>query len=196
VTPKGFDWLPGNQLIYAADRGLYVSNQASAQGQLWATFSEEEGQPDHLAVSPDGDRLALTLKTAVNWSAIHGTVWIVNLDASGYVQLATTPDTDDPNTAIDDPVINFPMWSPDGRWIAVIEGAIGIINPPSRSEGYGSKLYIVPSDGENIMLTLNGPTEAIPVYSYYDEIATPGVNAELTTKFTTLVNDGGFAWID
>jgi hypothetical protein len=197
VTPKGFDWLPGNQLIYAADRGLYVSNQASAQGQLWATFSEEEGQPDHLAVSPDGDRLALTLKTAVNWSAIHGTVWIVNLDASGYVQLATTPDTDDPNTAIDDPVINFPMWSPDGRWIAVIEGAIGIINPPSPpSEGYGSKLYIVPSDGENIMLSLDGQTDAIPVYSYYDEVATPGGNAKLGTKFTTLVSGGGFAWID
>jgi hypothetical protein len=196
VTPKGFDWLPGNRLIYAAGNELFVTGQVSAQGKLWARFTKDEGQPDHLAVSPDGKRLALTLKTAVNYVAIHGTVLVVNLDASGYVRLATTPDTDDPNTTSDDPVINLPMWSPDGKWIAVIEGAIGVISPPSGSKGYGSKLYIVPSNGENIVLTLDGQTEAIPVYSYYDEVATPGSKAKLGTKFTTFVSGGGFAWIE
>lgn len=187
VTNKGFDWLPGNRLIYAVDRGLYVTNQASAQGQLWAIFSEEEGEPDHLAVSPDGEQLAITLKTSVSYEAIHGTVWVLNLDATRVVQLATTPE-------ISDPVINFPIWSPDGKWIAVIEGAVGVMFPPS-GQGAGSTIYIVPADGENVRLTIDDDSDAIPVYSYYDETIASSSNVNLGTKFTPLVSGGGFSWI-
>jgi hypothetical protein len=186
ITNKGFDWLPGNRLIYAVDRGIYVTNEASAHGQIWATFTEEEGEPDHLAVSPNGDQLAFTLKTSVTYEAIHGTVWVVNLDGSRYVQLATTPE-------VSEPVINFPMWSPDGKWIAVIEGAVGVMSSPEG--GVGSRVYIVPSQGENIRLTMDGDTEAIPIYSYFDETVNSNSSVDLGLKFTTLVSGGGFAWI-
>ncbi|MCG7869668.1 MAG: hypothetical protein JAY74_25265 [Candidatus Thiodiazotropha taylori] len=188
VTSKGFDWLPDNRLIYAADRGLYVTTSASAESQLFGTFTEEEGLPDHLAVSPNGLRLALTLKTFVNLNSTHGTVWVLDLDATKFIRLAITPDEDDPNTTTDDPVINFPMWSPDGKWIAVIEGAIG---------GGTSTLYVVPSDSENTLLTLDGPTDAVPVYSYYSELTdTRRGSGELTTRFTSLIEKGGYAWIE
>ncbi|MCG8070018.1 MAG: hypothetical protein JAY84_19420 [Candidatus Thiodiazotropha taylori] len=187
ITVKGFDWLPDNRLLYAVDRAMYVTNQTSGQSQQWATFTEDEGEPDHLAVSPNGQQLAFTLKTSVTYESIHGAVWVVNLDASRFVQLATTPE-------VADPVINFPMWSPDGEWIALIEGAVGVMFSPSEN-GQGSRIYIVPSDGENVELTLDGDSEAIPVYSYYDEALTPGSNAKLGVKFTTLVSGGGFSWV-
>lgn len=187
ITVKGFDWLPDNRLLYAVGRAMYVTNQTSGQSQQWAAFDEDEGEPDHLAVSPNGEQLAFTLKTSVTYESIHGTVWVANLDASRLVQLATTHE-------VDDPVINFPMWSPDGKWIAVIEGAVGVMFSPSPN-GQGSRIYIVPSDGENVNLTLDGGTEAIPIYSYYDEAITPGGNAKLDVKFTTSVSGGGFSWI-
>jgi hypothetical protein len=190
VRPKGFDWLPDNRILYAVDYMLYLTRQASANGELWATFSEQEGAPDHLAINPNGDRLALTLKTHVNQSAIHGAVWVINLDASGHVVLAKTSES-----GTDDPIINFPMWSPDGKWIAVIEGAVGLYPPPNGFEGAGSTVYIVPSNANNVLLSLDGESEAIPVYSYYDEMVTPGSSSQLRTRFTTLIRDGGFAWI-
>lgn len=195
VTPKGFDWLPDNRLVYAVNRELYVTTNGSAEGQLFGTFTEEQGVPDHLAVSPDGQRLALTLKTYVTFVSIHGTVWVLDLDATKFIRLAITPGEDDPNTTTDDPVINFPMWSPDGQWIAVIEGAIG--TDESIPGGSGSTIYVVPSDSENILLALDGQTDAVPVYSYFRELIHPGRDSgELTTQFTTLIEDGGFAWID
>jgi hypothetical protein len=195
VTSNGFDWLADNRLVYAVDRELYVTTNGSGDSQLFGTFTEEEGEPDHLAVSPDGQRLALTLKTYVNTFGIHGTVWVYDLDATREVRLAVTPDEDDPNTTTDDPSILFPMWSPDGQWIAVIEGAIG--TDDSVTGGSGSTLYVVPSDSEDIVLTLDGQTDAIPVYSYFREMIQPGGGSgELTTQFTTLVRDGGFAWIE
>ncbi|MCG8002330.1 MAG: hypothetical protein JAY88_02560 [Candidatus Thiodiazotropha lotti] len=188
INSKGFDWLPDNRLVYAADRELFVTTNGSAESQLFGTFTEEQGVPDHLAVSPDGKRLALTLKTFVTLNSTHGTVWVLDLDATKFIRLAKTPDEDNPNTTTDDPVINFPMWSPNGQWIAVIEGAIG---------GGASTIYIVPSDSEDVLLTLNEQTAAVPVYSYFRELIYPGRDSgELTTEFTTLVEDGGFAWIE
>ncbi|MCG8037639.1 MAG: hypothetical protein JAZ19_11440 [Candidatus Thiodiazotropha taylori] len=195
VTPEGFDWLPDNRLVYAAGRELYVTTNDFSGSQLFGTFTEEQGEPDHLAVSPDGLRLALTLKTFVTFVSIHGTVWVLDLDATKFIRLAITPGDDDPNTTTDDPVINFPMWSPDGQWIAVIEGSIG--TDESLPGGSGSTIYVVPSDSENALLTLDGDSSAVPVYSYFNELVHPGSGSgELTAHFSTLIEDGGFAWIE
>jgi hypothetical protein len=193
VNSHGFDWLPGNRLIYSSKKALYITDQTSAKGELWATFNDDEGTPVQLAVSPDGSRLAFTLKSYENTAAIFGTVWVANLDGSRYVQLAMTPGENDPDQSTDDPIINYPTWSPDGNWIAVVDGSIAVYNPPPGLEGSGSTLFIVPSSGENVMLVTNGATDAIPIYSYFDETLTGANNAKYGTKFTS--SGGGFAWL-
>jgi WD40 repeat protein len=196
VESLNFDWLPDNRLLYASDKSLYVTDVASAQGYLWHTFDENEGEPGQLAVSPDGSRLAFVLETYENTTAIFGSVYVINFDGGRYAQLASVPGANDQNqSTTDDPIINHPTWSPDGNWIAVIEGNVAIDDPTPGVRSPGSTLYVVPSDKENVLLTIDGSSDAIPIYSYFDETLTGPENAELSARFTSRAS-GGFAWLD
>ena len=60
--------------------------------------------------SPDGTQLAFSVRTSP-WTADRGDyqwdVAVINADGSGFTQLTDRPGWD-----------NFPVWSPDGQWIA------------------------------------------------------------------------------
>jgi len=191
LRAEDFDWLPDNRLVYSSGQTIYLTGIESAKGTPFAKFPEENGRPSQLAVSPDGTQLAFTLVTDANSAATHGTTWIFNLDGSRLVQLTNTPDPNDPSTTVDDPTINFPTWSPNGQWIAVVKGvgALAPIGSESKVE-----LFVVPSDGENVMLTRDEPTTARPIYSYFNETSEftdPG-EGELSTQFDV---QGELAWL-
>jgi dipeptidyl aminopeptidase/acylaminoacyl peptidase len=126
------------------------------------TFTEEQGEPQDPAVSPNGKRLAFELDTGGSFAAEKRTVWMMSLDdPSDLHQLAFVPGNDTPS-------IENPIWSPDGNWIMVVEGestGIGPILSPDEIDQVYSKLYAVPYDGVLVELTLTDPTTAIPVLS-------------------------------
>ena len=93
------DWLPDGRLVFARD---------NAMGSPLVTFSEEQGLPRQLAVSPDGQRLAFTLATDTHFSYTRGTTWVVDIDGQNLHQLTDLPIDNDPSTTVDDPVINWP----------------------------------------------------------------------------------------
>jgi Tol biopolymer transport system component len=169
---QSFDWLADNRLIYAVGQAIYMTQSGSAKGSEILTFPDNAGQPAQFAVSPDGSQLAFTLETDANFVAIYGTTWILNLDGNNLRQLTNSPGPNDPGITSDDPKINFPTWSPDGRWIAVVEGRVAVSgglpggNPNRNAQG---RLYVVPSDDENVMLTEDeAATSAVLIYSYFD----------------------------
>ena len=168
VHSRKFDWLPDNRILYCVKQDFYLTEAGAAQGIFWGSIPEEFGEPDHLAVSPDGSKVAFTLKTSVNFSAIHGTTWILDIATKALVQLTTSPGEGDSDSIVDEPIINFPAWSPDGRWIAVVDGAVRVSSQvvPGAAKG---ELYLVPSDGEKVLLTQSEPTDAIPIRSYFEE---------------------------
>ena len=143
-----FAWLPDNSLIYASDQTLYFTAPNSARGSVFFEFPSDLGMPGHLAVSPDGLRLAFTLITELN--PFRGSVWVLNFDGSGINRLALTQPADELR-------IRYPTWSPDGNQIFLVEGAVPI-----------QFAYIVPADGEDVLLTVDQPTEAIRIESFFN----------------------------
>lgn len=180
-SSSDFDWLPDNRLIYASEQTIYLGDIESAQGSPIITFPQEDGKPRQLAVSPDGSVLAFTLVTSANINAIHGTTWMLDIASKQLRQLTDAPGPNDPNMAIDDPKINFPTWSPDGQWILVVESS-------SRS----AVAYIVPSNGEKVLVTEDEPTTARPVLSYYLETLDV-VDRTASSMFSIRV--GGLVWL-
>lgn len=176
-----FDWLPNNKLVYASEQTIYLTDIESTQGSPIITFPLEDGEPRQLAVSPDGTMLAFTLVTSANPSAIHGTTWVLDLVSGQLRQLTDTPAPNDPGSVIDDPKINFPTWSPDGRWILVVESSSRV-----------AIAYIVPSDGEKVLVTEDEATTARPVLSFYME--TLGIaDRPLSNKFD--IDVGNLIWL-
>ena len=111
-------------------------------------FPPNAGRPAQLALSPDGTRLAFTLITVPR--PFRGSVWIINLDGSAFNRLALTQPEDELR-------IRFPTWSPDGSQIFLVDGAVPL-----------QFAYIVPADGEDVLLTVDQPTEAIRIESFYN----------------------------
>jgi hypothetical protein len=194
VEHSGFDWLPDSRLIYANGQSLYITQDTSAQGELMMTFDESEGVPDQLSVSPDGRRLALTLVRYNESEIERAYVYIVALDSLAYVRLADVPESD---VQASGPAILFPAWSPDGEQIAVVLDSDISNTCATEQEECTSFLYVVPSDGEDVMLTLEQPTQAIPVYTYFQEsLADPDTRllGEAEFKFKA-IRHGGLRWL-
>jgi len=142
-----FVWLPDNSLVYASEQSLYLTNPNSAQGSFVVEFPTSAGRPGHLAISPDGTRLAFSLIT--NPNPYEGSVWVLNLDGSDFVRLAVPPPGMEFRT-------RFPVWSPDGEQIFLVDG-----------DGLFQFAYIVPADGDDVLLTIDQPTEAVRIDSFF-----------------------------
>jgi dipeptidyl aminopeptidase/acylaminoacyl peptidase len=175
-----FDWLPDGRLVYMVDQTIYITAPYDTHGTPLITFTEEQGEPQDPAVSPDGKKLAFELDTGGSFSSEKSTVWVMSLDdTSDLHQLAVVPGDDDPS-------IIHPIWSPDGNWIMVTEGisrGMGPILSPNVLEQDYSTLYAVPSDGVRVELTLTDPTTAIPVLSNW-RAALLGGEGEIKSTFT------------
>lgn len=186
---RSLDWLPDGELVYAHDQTIYLTGPYDTKGTPIVTFPKESGFPTQLAVSPDGKQLAFTLVTHTSITTVRGTTWIMNIDGSGLRKLTDIPMENDPTTTIDDPIINYPTWSPDGKWILVVAGYVAPLDDTNL--GVPGGLYVVPSDGHNVTLTNEGDSPARRVLSYYKSTA-GHTNPELTSEFSTR---GSLAWL-
>lgn len=89
-------------------------------------------EPSRPALSPDGQRVAVTVGR-IDLTADHyrGDLWVLAADGS-------TPAVQYTHGCRD----TFPSWSPDGRWLAFLRAHPGVSGPWSRPQ-----LWLMPSDG-------------------------------------------------
>jgi len=174
------DWLPDNILVYTFKQSIFMTTALSTTGIEIFSFPLEQGTPDKIAASPDGLQLAFQLRTNGSFVADHGHIWVINIDGSGLRQLTNVPDDDNP-------VVNYPAWSPDGHWILVVEGRY----KGSNGTGGPGTLYAVPSDGEKVLLTIDSSTSAKPILSYND-MKNGKANLDLTFDYQSA---GNHAWL-
>lgn len=173
---RSFDWLSNGQIVYIHDQTVYVTAPYSTEGSPIYTFTNEEGRPDYIAASPDGNKIAFTLVTDAYTRVIHGATWVMNIDGTDLHQLVYDVNTNDP-------IINYPSWSPDGRYIINMVGYVAGDGPGT--EGVLGGLYAIPSASRNIKLNNDGDNGIIRIRSYY-------YDTELNYKFST---KGNIVWI-
>lgn len=101
-----WDWLPDGRLVAAGGDALYLIERSFGPARLLRRFAGDT--PADLSVSPDGQRLALTLGDR---GALANHVYVMNLDGSGLRQVTTSGLNED-----------APAWSPDGTRLAVRQG--------------------------------------------------------------------------
>jgi dipeptidyl aminopeptidase/acylaminoacyl peptidase len=182
LTEVSFDWLPDNRIVYALEQSIYITQSLSAIGKSIIQFDQTDGTPIDLTASPSGDRVAFMLTPFGNFVALSGYVWTMDISGNNLKRLAVVPGDSDPK-------INYPTWSPDGKWILVIEGDVSgssIISP-----GAPGDLYAVPSEGVDVPLVLDGsPTTAIPIYSRFDQMLETGNDLD-----TSFLKSGELFWV-
>ncbi|MFN8092026.1 MAG: LpqB family beta-propeller domain-containing protein [Vicinamibacteria bacterium] len=94
-------------------RTLLFNSSMTGSRNLWTTALNGAEPPRqitavsgdgvmHSSLSPDGTRVAF-----VSREAGHSDLWVQNVDGSNLRQITN-----------DDPAESWPVWSPDGRWIA------------------------------------------------------------------------------
>ena len=98
VAADSFDWSPDSRRIVYSAGGIYVVGRDGRERRRLTT--ESDGK---VAWSPDGSRIAFVRATGN-----VRTLFVMNLDGSQLRQLAT-----------DVPYAGGPVWSPDGKELAV-----------------------------------------------------------------------------
>ncbi|MEY4561524.1 MAG: hypothetical protein RLZZ618_801 [Pseudomonadota bacterium] len=168
-SPVG--WLPDGRYVFLSGRQLYVSSPTAQVDTLIATLNlpdnsvtqngEFTSRAVHLAVSPDGTKIAFNWATA-RAAATDNLIWVVNVDGSNLHKLTIPPNA---GSAVASNFSN-PTWSPDSKWIAGVNfmsGATGApIFPPDQSfpgvpggiiGGLGCEknaVFVLPADAANV----------------------------------------------
>jgi Tol biopolymer transport system component len=125
-----FAWLPDNRLVYANNGAIYVGRtKYQVDGEMVNSLEGVTGWPGRINVSPDGSKIVfemITGRSGIFETVFHreATAWMMNIDGSDLHMLATSNKYDDPDTDIDDPRINNPVWSIDGKKVLLTEGYI------------------------------------------------------------------------
>lgn len=101
-----WDWLPDGRLLAAGGDALYLIDAGLGPARVLRRFAGDA--PADLSVSPDGQRVALTLGDR---GALANHVYVMNVDGSGLRQVTTSGLNED-----------APAWSPDGKRLAVRQG--------------------------------------------------------------------------
>jgi len=121
---KFFGWYPDNrQIVYWEDgAGVFLQDVDTGKRTLvtsvrdWATYLPSSPQVDAVAVSPDGRSVILSFVWFFDehdqWE-----VWRGRIDGSGAEKLFTSAAT------------ARMSWSPDGKWIALVEGGNVVVMP-------------------------------------------------------------------
>ena len=140
VDPESFEWLPDGRLIYSIGRSFFFTQPFSTEFESGANLpgSVSDGIIAFLSVSPDGSQVAFTLVSDSTTVSTDGTLWILDVSTLALNKFA------DVGASSGAAMIRRPRWSPDGRWIAALEGGsrgTGSINP-----GVPDNLYVIPAD--------------------------------------------------
>ncbi|MCG8085543.1 MAG: hypothetical protein JAZ13_07480 [Candidatus Thiodiazotropha taylori] len=181
-----FDWTDDNRLVYAYNGGIYITSQYSAEGSRifymrdYPELNDYIGIGGSVRVSPDGKKIAFNLfKQHLTSSYTPQTPWIMNIDGTDLHRLAYV----EGEYADFEELFGSLAWSPDGRYILIIEGYI----PQASISGSGDgSLYAIPSDSRNVKLNSNGEDGIIRLKTNYKNDT-----KDLTYKF----NDAVFMWV-
>ena len=120
VAWLGYAWLPDGRLVISSEQTIYLSDERhSVVGKAIKEFMPEQGRPIFLNASPDGEKVAFTLVTDSNPARRTGHVFVMNVDGTGLRQLTDVNNPGDENAM-------HPLWSPDGKWILVINDKVGL----------------------------------------------------------------------
>ncbi len=140
---SSFAWLPDNRLVYVYGdnrRQFVITEPLSVKSnRVLSIPSSVNGEVGEISVSPSGDKIAFILKDSGN-----ETPWIVNIEGTGFRQLAKSGDTNSQ-------IFGQLQWSPDGEYIMVSEPYFGDLTnpdtfiPPSR--------YVIPSGKDVVYIT-------------------------------------------
>ncbi|MEP6925387.1 MAG: hypothetical protein ABI954_13045 [Pyrinomonadaceae bacterium] len=126
---QGAAWTPDNRLIVAqfVNPGLYISDLQVKKLQPIKNSPQME-HTNYLAVSPDGKTVAFSA---------NGRVWTMNLDGTNFKQLTSSGLSE-----------ITPVWSPDGKYIAIQQ-----IDPNSINNGSYRIVVVRLSDGYSVPVT-------------------------------------------
>ncbi len=126
---QGAAWTPDNRLVVAqfVDPGIYISD-AQIKSLQPVKNPPQMKFTNYLAVSPDGKTVAFSA---------NGRVWTMNVDGTNFKQLT--------NSGFDEIT---PVWSPDGKFIAIQQ-----TDPNSINNGSYRVVIIRLSDGFSVPVT-------------------------------------------
>jgi hypothetical protein len=157
---RGFDWTKDGEIVYGYDDSIFITSAYGVEGSLLYTIPTADNDDHFIAspkISPDGTKIAFRYMTAANTLIRQGNVWVMNIDGTDPHRLVHTPDytTNEGAVVTANQVYNDHAWSPDGRYILVMEGGTlgGLVNS---SDGDSDTLYAIPSNSRDIPLNEDG----------------------------------------
>jgi Tol biopolymer transport system component len=151
---SAFDWLPDGRYVYLAGTRIVLTTIGSPNLQVAdLVLPANTGPEGTLAVSPDGQRLLMTLPTVLQdksgLDVSFGLLFSSRLDGSSLTQLTSLTS----RARLDGGRIlhRRASWSPDGSKVAFALDAGGSYSIPWFSNGC-PPVMVVPSDGNQIAI--------------------------------------------
>ena len=165
VQVESLEWLPDGRLIFSYGPVIMRSvDPYSTSAKVLKVFSKTQGEPIHLRVSPDGEKIAYALKTDSTFVSLDSTLWVMDVDGDNSYQIVEALDSTQPE-------MNNPAWSQDGEQIVFQFGGVNGVS--GTSPGLPSGLLVVPSDAIKASVsykTSEISSNILRITSYY----TPG----------------------
>jgi hypothetical protein len=159
---RSFDWTNNGEIVYSTDQTLYITQPYELTGTPIASFKNEMDDiypfPTHIAVSPDGTKIAFVLvysSSGLQTTSI-GDIWIMNIDGSDLHRLVHVDESDG------SPYMISPTWSPDGQYILFMDGSTSSVHVASTGT-----IYAAPSDSRDISINETGAGGVQPIRTYF-----------------------------
>jgi hypothetical protein len=161
-----YAWLPDGRLMYVWNRTFYLTDRPySLTATAVYTYSDTL-DINSLSSSHDGTRVAFVLAQREN---ANTRVMVMNIDGSGLRQL-----TDSPQDDLTDANTGYPVWSPDDKWIMVVNNTT-----------YDPTLYAVRADATEVILDNDqyAPDDAIKVQTDWQSHLYPKSSGDILTAW-------------
>jgi hypothetical protein len=188
ISKRSMTWLRDNRILYSAGRTFYTTKQLSMEPDDAFTMTLPEpgvgnmqtGVIGDYSVSPDETQIAFVVVDLVPDHASVGLykrqnarLYMVNRDGTGLRRVATVYGEDPDALAI-----CGVSWSPDGRWLYVMDKII-----PNNDSMFGltfyPNMYLIPTEDMGKVFTLS------------TNVAERSPEVRLFYRYFTLANESG-----